>query len=398
MWRRTVCLALRSAYTAWLLDDQAPADTMRVMTDGWSVVELVSETLAATGWITQVLTRSSWRRRMRCPHPEGMPNNFTPRLQYSATAVRPRWSDLPQDIRRLVSRRLGGVVDAGPSAGSGFTSGFAAVLRGGNGPVFVKAVNVNDNAVIADCYRREALINKALPGEVPAPRLRWFEEQDRGWIVLGFDAVDGGRMPSAPWQPDELASTLDAYTITAEALSTPSAALRDVGLKPIGDGSDFTDWRDLAGGTSSDLLPPWVPTDRRDALAELESQWRQAVAGDAVLHHDLRQDNVLIDTNGAAWFCDWNWPCLGASWFDLVLLLATAHADGHDATSVFTSHPTAHGVDGEQLDAALAALAGFFLVSGAQPSADWSPYIRQHQTWCGEVTLRWLADRRGWAF
>lgn len=286
-------------------------------------------------------------------------------------------------------------MDAGPSAGSGFTSGFAAVLRGGG--EFVKAVNANVNAVIADCYQREALINQALPIEVPAPRLRWTEETEDGWIVLGFDAIGGGRMPAAPWKPDEIASTLDACTIKAEALSTPSAALQKVGLKPIGDGSDFADWRDLTGGvTSPSILPEWVPTDRLDVLAELESHWRQAVAGDAVLHHDLRQDNVLIDTRGAAWICDWNWPCIAASWFDLVLLLATAHADGHDATTLFAEHPTGRGVDGEQLDAALAALAGFFLVSGSQPAADWSPYIRQHQTWCGEVTLRWLADRRGW--
>lgn len=327
-----------------------------------------------------------------------MPNINTPRLQYSSTAVRPRWDDLPQGIRRLVSRRLGGVVDAEPSAGSGFTSGFAAVLRGAGEPEFVKAVNANENAVIADCYQREALINQALPIEVPAPRLRWTEETEDGWIVLGFDAIDGGRMPAAPWKPDELASTLNACTIKAEALSTPSAALQKVGLKPIGDGSDFADWRDLTGGaTSPSILPEWVPTDRLDALAELESHWRQAVTGDAVLHHDLRQDNVLIDTNGAAWICDWNWPCIAGSWFDLTLLLATAHADGHDATSLFKHHPTARGVDGEQLDSALAALSGFFLVSGAQPPADWSPYIRQHQTWCGEVTLRWLAERRGWA-
>ncbi|WP_172387265.1 phosphotransferase family protein [Streptomyces sp. MNP-20] len=328
-----------------------------------------------------------------------MPNTITPRLQYSATAMRPRWDDLPQAIRRLIARRLGGAVDAGPSAGSGFTNGFAAVLRGAGEPEFVKAVNANNDAVIADCYKREALINQALPIEVPAPRLRWTEETEDGWIVLGFDAIDGGRMPAAPWKPDELAATLDACTIKAQTLATPSAALQEAGLKPIGDASDFADWRDLtSGATSVDILPAWVPTDRMDALAELECQWRRAVAGDAVLHHDLRQDNVLIDANGAAWICDWNWPCLGASWFDLVLLLAAAHADEHDATTLFADHPTGHGVNGEQLDAALAALSGFFLVSGAQPPADWSPYIRQHQTWCGEVTLRWLADRRGWTF
>ncbi|MEU9395941.1 phosphotransferase [Streptomyces sp. NPDC048324] len=327
-----------------------------------------------------------------------MPHIITPRLRYNATAVRPHWQDLPQDVCQLIAQHLGGEVQGGPSTGSGFTSGFAAVLRGTSGPQFIKAVNSTDNAVVADCYRREALINQALPAPIPAPRLQWIEEQD-GWVVLGIEAVDGGRLPATPWKPDELKATLDAYTITAEALATPPARLQHIGLKPVGADGDFADWRNLARGvTPTNVLPSWMPLDLLDVLAGLESGWREAVAGNAVLHHDLRQDNVLIDTYGTAWICDWNWPCLGASWFDLVLLLATAYADGHDATSLFIQHPTARGVADEQLDATLAALAGFFLTSGGQPPAEWSPHIRQHQTWCGEVTLRWLADRRGWAF
>ncbi len=279
--------------------------------------------------------------------------------------------------------------------GSGFTSGYAAVIRGAHGSQFVKAVNASANAVVADSYRREALINEALPAPVPAPRIQWREERD-GWLVLGFDAIDG-HMPVAPWRADELTATLDAYAQTAEALGAPSERLRQIGLKPLGDGGDFDDWRTQAStGPGAVTLPKWVPTEKVDVLANLEAEWRQSAAGNAVLHNDLRQDNVLIDAHGTAWICDWNWPCLGASWFDLVLLLATAFADGHDATALFHAHPTARGVDGEQLDAVLAALSGFFLVSGAHPPADWSPYIRQHQTWCGEVTLRWLADRRGW--
>ncbi|MBH5335267.1 aminoglycoside phosphotransferase family protein [Streptomyces pactum] len=309
--------------------------------------------------------------------------------------MRPSWSELPTAVRETVAGHLGGPVVARPSAGGGFTSGYAAVLRGARAACFVKAVDVTANPVVADCYRREALINRALPAAVPAPRVRWCEEPD-GWLVLGFDAIGDGRMPATPWRPDELAAVLEAYAVTAEALSVPSGRLRDVGLRPVTDG-DFADWRRrAAGGPDTVRLPGWVPAGKLDALAGLETDWRRAVAGDSVLHHDLRQDNVLLDPHGRAWICDWNWPCLGASWFDLVLLLATAYADGHDATALFRAHPTARGVDDEQLDAALAALSGFFLASGAHPPADWSPYIRQHQTWCGEVTLRWLAERRGW--
>ncbi|MGW1053481.1 phosphotransferase family protein [Streptomyces sp. NPDC002521] len=326
-----------------------------------------------------------------------MPKILTPRLQYDSTAARPRWSELPQHVRDLIERHLGGVAHPGGSAGGGFTSGYAAVVRGAHGAQFVKAVDALNNTVVADCYRREAMINEALPALVPAPRVLWREDRD-GWLVLGFDTVEGGCMPAAPWKTGELNAVLAAYAVTAEALATPTVELQQVGLKPIGDGDDFDDWRVLASGVPSTTLslPDWLPFDKLDALAELESAWRAAVAGTAVLHYDLRQDNVLLDTHGSAWICDWNWPCLAASWFDLVLLLASAYADGHDATELFRAHPTARGVGDGQLDAALAALSGFFLVSGAHPPADWSPHIRQHQTWCGEVTLRWLADRRGW--
>ncbi|QES57148.1 aminoglycoside phosphotransferase [Streptomyces venezuelae] len=329
-----------------------------------------------------------------------MPEILTPRLQYGATAARPGWRQLPQAVRGLVERRLGGAVRAEESAGGGFTSGYAAVVRGAGRSLFVKAVEVRSNAVVADCYRREAVINEALPPAVPAPRIRWTDECE-GWLVLAFDAVEGGRMPAAPWRTDELDAALAAYAVTAEALAVPSGGLEHVGLRPVGDGGDFDTWRTLASGRTAAPGPApslfgWVPSGTLDALAELESGWRQAVAGTAVLHHDLRQDNVLLDAHGSAWICDWNWACLGASWFDLVLLLASAYADGHDATALFRAHPTARGVDDGRLDAALAALSGFFLASGDHPPADWSPYIRQHQTWCGEVTLRWLAERRGW--
>lgn len=325
-----------------------------------------------------------------------MPTTSTPKPNYSDTAVRPSWAELPAHVRRLVESRLGGAVEPRPSAGSGFTSGFAAEVRGPGGPQFVKAANSSTAPYVADCYRREALINRALPAAVPAPRVLWIEETD-GWVVLGLDAVEGARMPADPWNPAELVAVLDACTANAQALARPTQALLELDLKPVVDDSTFENWRPLAAGTSwTDALPEWIPQALIDPLAALESKCAAAVAGDSVLHLDLRRDNVVLDPDGRAWICDWNWPCLGPSWFDLTLLLATAHADGHDASQLFADHPTAQGVDPFQLDAVLAALAGHFLRSGAQPPPVGSPALRQHQAWCGEVTLRWLAERRDW--
>lgn len=41
-----------SAYKARLLDERAPADTVRVATDGRTVIDIAAEVLAVTGWVT----------------------------------------------------------------------------------------------------------------------------------------------------------------------------------------------------------------------------------------------------------------------------------------------------------------------------------------------------------
>ncbi|MFI9326399.1 phosphotransferase family protein [Kitasatospora sp. NPDC052868] len=316
------------------------------------------------------------------------------RPQYESTAARPAWRDLPAAVRQLVVRRGGGAVAGVTTAGGGFTPGFAGVVRGPHDTQFVKAVDTAAHPVIADCYRREVGINRALPAGVSAPRVRWAQEA-AGWLVLGFDAVDRARMPANPWRPEELAATLDACAAYAEALAAPSPELLALGLQPIAEAETFDHWRRLAGG-GTDPLPAWFPRELIAPLAELEADWAAAATGGSVVHLDLRRDNVLLDTDGRAWICDWNWPCLGASWFDLPLLLATAHADGHDADALFAAQSVARGVAPEQLDAVLAGLAGYFLVTGAQPDPPGTtPALRRHQTWSGEVVLRWLSERRG---
>ncbi len=42
-----------SARKARLLDDSAPVDTIRVVTDGRSVVDIAEDVLAAAGWVNR---------------------------------------------------------------------------------------------------------------------------------------------------------------------------------------------------------------------------------------------------------------------------------------------------------------------------------------------------------
>jgi aminoglycoside phosphotransferase (APT) family kinase protein len=314
-----------------------------------------------------------------------------PDIPYGATAVRPEWSDLPPSLRHAISTRLGAPVTAVTSAGGGFTRAFAAIVEAGGERVFVKAAAQDDPT--ADWYAREAAITAALPYEIPAARPRWTLATS-GFFVLCLDAVDG-EVPALPWAPDALNAALRAWSEAASALAEPSATLASVGLPPLADllRAELSCWSPIAAGHAPvpAAAPAWV-TSRLPELAALEQAAPALVAGPGMLHGDLRVDNILIDRAGAAWLCDWTWPCLGAPWFDTVTLLVSAYASGLDADALLAGwNAPPEGVDG-----ALAALSGYWLVRASSGATSASPHSRQHQRFSGEQALAWLAARRGW--
>lgn len=317
-------------------------------------------------------------------------------VPYRATAVRPGWRDLPADVRAGVETALGAAVVDAVSAGGGFTGGFASVLRAADGRRwFVKAADGAGMPVIAAAYRREARINAALPTGVPAPRVRWAGEV-AGWAVVAADAVDG-RMPALPWRAAELDAALTALARCADALAVAPDGL-DLAPVTVELAHDFSAWRRVAGGvTTLDGLDGFVVA-HLDELAALEAGWT-AAAGTAVVHGDLRPDNIVIGTDGRAWVCDWNWPVLGAPWIDLVCLLPTVHASGLDASAVLAAHPAGRNADPAAVDGVLAGLAGFFAEAGRNPPFPGaSPWVNVHRRWYGAATVSWLAARRGWRF
>jgi hypothetical protein len=314
-----------------------------------------------------------------------------PEVPYGATAVRPGWDDLPPAVRDAISLRLGAPVTVAVSAGGGFTRAFAAVVETAGGDrAFVKAAPRTDP--IGDWYAREAAVTAALPVAVPAARPRW-TLAEAGYFVLGLDAIDG-HVPGLPWAADELAAALGAWSASAAALAKPSDELLACGLPALPDllRSDLSWWSEIADGRCPmPPVPAGVP-ERLGELVALERALPGLAGGPGMLHGDLRVDNVLIDRSGAAWLCDWTWPCLGAPWFDTVTLLVSAYASGFAVDELLEpwAAPDA-GVDG-----ALAALAGYWLVRAAGGPSSASPHSRQHQRFSGQQALAWLAERRGW--
>jgi Ser/Thr protein kinase RdoA (MazF antagonist) len=138
--------------------------------------------------------------------------------------------------------------------------------------------------------------------------------------------------------------------------------------------------------------PP--PHRHASVLAKLEADFDELTRSSRqLLHCDLRLDNIVLDSGGKAWICDWNFLSYGPPWFDTITLLLSAEASGLDPDPLFWAHPTAADVRPESLDGALAAALGYYLNASAQPEIPTSPHIRSHQRYYGALAWRWLNRR-----
>jgi len=309
---------------------------------------------------------------------------------HGATARRLEWPFLPPHLRAFIERRCGSPVLEAISQTSGFTPGFASVLVCADGTRhFVKAASVKAQRLFADSYREEARKLTALPASVPAPRLLWHLDDD--WVVLGIEHV-AARAPRRPWEQEDLDALLDALETCADVLSPPPSEL------VLDDAAD--DFAPLLDGwqgiheTRNDLDPGPGHLAETEALAR---RFAEVVAGDTLVHTDIRSDNVLIDAEGRAQICDWNWPVRGASWFDSFAALIGPRGEGIDVEQILATRRLLRDVEPEAFDINLALYVGYFFTQATLPVPPTSPHLRAHQRWQGEVCWEWLSERRGWA-
>lgn len=306
------------------------------------------------------------------------------------------WRDLPRRVRTRIQELAGSQVTAETSATTGFSPGFAAVLELADGHgVFVKAVSPEQNPGSPELARAEIRAAAALPLQVPAPQLLWSDD-DGDWVLLGFEMAPG-RPPELPWRDDELRLVLRAVGVLADAEPVAGHALpRSEELLA----DDFAGWRALARlpaerrttlAQRAEGLGAWV-AERLDDLVTWEQDALQACIGTALVHGDLRADNVLIDhDHDHVTLIDWPHASVGARWLDLAFMLPSiAMQGGGDPQEIFWSHPVSQGVDPDALRAALAGIAGYFTHNSLQPSPVGIPNLRRFQRAQAGATLEWL--------
>lgn len=277
------------------------------------------------------------------------------RGEMSTTRTVPRlsWVDVDQSIRGQLEELLGARVVDWKSQEEGFSPGLAARCRLDDGQrVFIKAVAAAMNADSRTAALREVTTGRSLPATAPAPRLIATVD-DGEWVASVWVDIEG-RLPGQPWTEEDLQNVI----ATIDDLSLPPV----LGATPVAErlAESFSGWRRLAEERATGI-ERWLDATTLLYLADIEATWEAVCPPEALIHSDIRADNLLIDNNERVWLVDWANAALGPPWFDVIgLIPSIAMQSGRDPADLWAMSRHAGTVEPRSVDAVVVALAGYF--------------------------------------
>lgn len=298
------------------------------------------------------------------------------------------FAELPGHVRDWAEGVLGGpVVRTGPATG-GYSPGVAEAIFAADGSaVFVKAGHPSINPESVELLRSELRTLRGMPSGLPiAGLLDALDEGPDGWVALALEHVDGRQAP-LPWTDTTIGAALDSLAELRDALTPAPPA-------PWADAADelrgiFGSWHQLADAAD---LDPWL-ADRRLAFAEAAERALTEVAGDTLLHLDLRADNLMQRSDGHLIVVDWAWAVRGAAWVDPALLaieFISSAAPEVDADAWLTRIAADHGIGTDPIVHTLAGVLGFFEHVCRQPDPPGLPTVRAFQRFQADALRNWF--------
>jgi hypothetical protein len=306
----------------------------------------------------------------------------SPRLPYGL---------LPAGLRAEIDLALGSPVVAVSPRQGGFSPGPAVVVTCADGHrAFVKAAGTPLNPETPTLMRAEAAVTTRLPATLPVPPLRahveWSDGADE-WVALVFNVFDGESAP-LPWTPKTAAVAVDGLTELARAV-TP-CPIPD--LPTVADrlGALLSSWAQLAVEPPDDL-DRWE-AERLDWLGAVPDRLAACgwLAGDTLVHGDLRADNVLLGSDGSVAFVDWAWAVRGADWIDTVLFaLDAATQGGVDPEWLVDRSPLVVAADPRQVTDLVLAMIGVWASDMRRPAPPGLPTLRAFQRRFHDAALDW---------
>src|SRR5580704_13970008 len=283
----------------------------------------------------------------------------------SASKNRPRWNELPERVRGQIEYLVAGRVVAAENCDGGFSPGFASRLTlAGGRRVFVKAIDAGSWPDQAPIYRDEIRVAAGLSAAqaadagvaaaVSTPRFLGSLDDGR-FVILAFDCVAGAE-PARPWRLTELTRAADGPAL---------ARLR--------------------------IISPWSAR-HLDQLITTEGRGLAAATGTALVHFDVLPHNILLTCDQVT-VVDWPHARLGAPVIDLLMVLASAAADGLDPDPVLRTQPVTTAVDEADVTGVLAALTGFWLAGALNSMPPGLGPIAAAKLHLGRGALWWLQRR-----
>lgn len=257
------------------------------------------------------------------------------------------------------------VVSRGYSVNEHWTAGFTDGSR-----AFLKLASVDPSP---QWVRDEHRVFECVSGRF-MPQLLGFEDGDQPLLILE-DMLPDARWPP-PWQPGDI----DAVVAT---LGEAATATRSCELPRLAE-SGIAGWHDVAADTASFLQlgladAAWL---ERSLPALLEASDVALLDGDALVHGDVRSDNLCI-RGGHAVLLDWNHARIGNAAFDVAFWLPSLALEGGPDPATF-------GVDELAVF-----VAGFFAAQAGLPAPEGAPRVRGFQRAQLEVALPWACKVLG---
>jgi aminoglycoside phosphotransferase (APT) family kinase protein len=295
------------------------------------------------------------------------------------------WAQLPSDIRRRVERVAGAEVREAQTQAGGFSAGIASRVTFDDGQrLFVKAVPTTSEGTF-ELYIREAEMLRAIPRDLPAAHLVDAFSQD-DWTVLVIEDVEGRH-------PERSASSTDT-THVLDAIAALATVPTDHTLPRLSDelADDARSWSRLITEGLLETTTPWCVANI-DLLRAAAERAPSAVAGDRLLHADLRADNILIDSSGRARLLDWPWAARGAGWEDALLYLLDLRVEDSTAdVAPLLDHPAFGRSRTDDHVALLAAVAGSWFEKCRLPAPPGMTTLRDFQRREAIAAVEWIAQ------
>lgn len=323
-------------------------------------------------------------------------------MPHTGVEAKPRWRQIPREVRGRVDMALGSEVRRAMRIWGGYspTPTFRLLLANGE-RAFFKAAGPDDNDFSRAAILREERVYDDLGGLLSpwAPALLGsFHAGD--WRVLLLEDLGPKSMP--PWTRSTARGVFRAYagfhrsTFGASLPAwVPAPGRYLAGMASLWDEMPVMDTFDevaaLAGDRAGEARR-WLD-NVAPALAAASRTLAEAPPPYAFLHGDTRSDNLRW-TNGRLRLFDWPHVGAGAAEFDLAAFAETVTLEGGPQPEELVAwYGERAPVREEVLDAAVAAIAGFFAELCWREEPPGLPRLRPFQRAQFRVTLTWAARR-----